>query len=891
MHLPFDPIIVPEMGNERVSNFEATKVCRHASNAKDRLARESPCARPLGGKGTMGHLSADLIYACRTLRKAPLFAVVAIASIAFGVGTNSAVFTLLDQVVLRDLPVRNPGELVQVTAENTESYGGGMGDGTELSYAMFRDLRDGNKVFTGMSCRFQTPLHLSHGGQSERVNGELVSGNFFSLLGVTASVGRLFAPDDDRVVGGHPVAVLGYRFWRSQFNADPAVLGAKILINGHPYEIVGVSAPRFPGIDIGAPVQVYVPITMQPQVGPSWLKLEDRRFRWVQVYARLGSGMNAERARAGLQPLYHSLLEMEAKEGVFAGASSEARRSFLSGTLTVKSASRGHSGLRESLSDPLWILFAIAVGVLLIVSANVANLLIARGATREGELALRVAIGATRWQVVRLLLVESALLAAVGAVLGLFLARWGAALLLGFFVTPDNLIAVSADANGRVLLFTVGVAGLTVLAAGLFPAFRGARIDLARAMKGSGARSGGRTRLREGLVVAQVALSFLLLIGAGLFLRSLGNLLRVDPGFKVERVLSFSFDLERSGYGPERAKGFTKVLLDTLSTTPGVSASGYAFFGLLEGGAWGMGFTVEGYRPKPGDGAGALCNAVSPGFFRTLGVPLVTGREFTERDDREGPPPKGWPYSVAVVNEMFARRYFGGENPIGRHIGIGEDPGTLTPIEIVGLVKDTRYTAIREKQQPQVFFPYLQAKEIENVTAYIRTDADPEALMRVIRLRVASLDSSLPIYNVSTLEQRVEQSVVNERMIAALSAALSGMATSLSVIGLYGVIAFTVTRKTREIGIRMALGALASQIALRVLRDAGALVAGGLTVGLGAAWWLGRYVQSQLYGVAPADVPTMALAAAVLIAVAALAAALPARRAARIAPMVALREE
>ncbi len=840
----------------------------------------------------MPHLAADLRYALRSLRKAPLFTTVAVVSIAFGIGANTAVFTLVDQVVLRKMAIANPSEIVQLTAAGTETYGGSIGDGTELSYAMYRDLRDSNRVFSGMFCRMGTSLYVGYDKRNELATGELVSGNFFSLLGVRAAAGRVFTPSDDPVGGGRAVAVLGFDYWVSRFNADRSILGKGIIVNGHPYEVIGVAEQRFRGIDIGQPVQVYLPVTMQPKIGPSWLQIDGRRFRWVQVFARLKPGITAAQAQAGVLPLYRSILEREATDAAFASASADTKRRFLAGALTVVDASRGHSRLQASVQEPLLILMAVAGGVLLIVSANLANLLIARGASRHRELALRLAVGASRRQIIRLLLTESLLLAIAGAILGVLMASWGADMLLGFFITPENPIAVSADADARVLLFTVGLAILTALAAGIFPAFRSTRVDLAPALKGSGGGAvNEQPHLRKTLVVAQVALSFLLLIGAGLFLRSLDNLLAVDPGFTTSRVLSFSFDLERSGYEPARARAFARDFLDTLRTLPGASSAGYAFFGLLEGGGWGMGFTVEGYQPAAGEGAGSACNGISPGFFKAMGVPLVAGREFDARDDRIEPPPDGWPYRVAIVNQTFVDRYFKGRNPLGRHIGIGDDPGTPMPIEIVGVVKDIRYAAIREEKGPQVFFPYIQANEIAFVTAYVRTEGDADAMMGTIRRRLSSLDPGLAIYNVATLEDRVERSVVNERLIASLSSALSAMATVLSVIGLYGVMAYTVTRRTREIGIRMALGALASQIAYRVLREAGMLVGVGLLLGFGAAYWLGRYVQGQLYGVTPADGWTIFLAGAALATVAAFAAMVPARRASRIAPMMALRDE
>jgi putative ABC transport system permease protein len=836
----------------------------------------------------------DFRYAARSLRRAPLFAGVAIASVALGIGATSAIFTLLDQVVLRALPVTAPQELVQVRmAEGSETYGPGMGDGTEISYAMFRDVRDNNEVFSGMFCRFPWDLQVSYGEGNDRVTGELVSGGFFQVLGVPAELGRTFTSEDDRLEGGHPVAMLGYGYWQSRFGADPSAIGRTLIVNGQPLTIVGVSRRGFAGLDIGRPVQVWLPMAMQPQMGPSWLHLSDRRVRFVQAYGRLRPSMTAVRAQAGLQPYFRSLLELEVAAPEFAAASQETRRLFLQSRVALTPAARGHSGLKDSLTAPLWILMAVAGGVLLIACLNVANLLLARGASRSRELALRLALGAGRRRVVRLLLVESLLLAAGGAALGLVLAQWGAALLLSFFAAPDGAPAIIAAPDARVLAFTVLAAALAAIAAGLAPAFQASGVRLAPALKAAGGTVvREQPRLRKALVVAQVGLSFLLLAGAGLFLRSLDNLLKVDPGFQTTHVLSFSVDLERSGYKADAARQFARTLQDRLATTPGVTSLGYALFGVIEGGGWGMGFTVEGHQPPPGKSIGAYCNAVSPGFFTTLGIPIMAGRGIADRDDRALP--DGWPYHEAVVNEAFVQRYLGGASPVGLHLGIGEDPGTKTPIEIVGVARNTKYIDIREKPTPQVYFPYVEAGQIENLTVYVRTVSDPAAMTDVVRRQVAALDSSMPIYNVRTLDERVEASVVNERLIATLSAMFSGLATLLAVVGLYGVMAYTVARRTREIGIRMALGAVGGDVARRVLGEAGRLVLAGLALGLAGAWGIARLVQSvetPLYGVQPLDAVTLGVASIGLVAVSALAAFIPARRAAGVSPMSALRDE
>jgi predicted permease len=841
----------------------------------------------------MTRLLSDLRYALRGLRNSPLFTAVAVMSMSFGIAANTAVFTLVDQVIVRRLPVVRPEALVQVSAPETGTYGGGFGP-TELSYAMFKDIRDGNQVFDGIACRMMTTMRVGYGGATEQVNGELVSGSFFPMLGVRPIIGRLFSREDDRTVSGAPYAVLASAYWRARFASDPGVLGKTVSINNYPFQIIGVVDARFTGLDLGYPPQVYVPVTMQPQVGPSFLKIDERRFRWVQVYARLKGGVSRERAGAGLQPLYHAILQREVMDPAFTAASANTRKQFLASRLRVTDASRGHSGLRQSVTEPLLILTAIAFGVLLIVCANVANLLIARGAARQRELALRLAVGAGRLQIVRLLLVESVVLAVAGAAGGLVLASWGASVLLGYFVTPDNPVAISASPDGRILLFTSAIAFATALVAGVVPALRSARIDVAPALKSAG---GGvvaeQPRLRKTLVVAQVALSFTLLVGAGLFVRTVNRLLEVDLGFRTERMLSFGFNLGSSGYDGPRSHLFVRELQQRLGRVQAVHGVAYTFMPLLGNGKgnWDMGFTVEGYQPRSGDGAASMVNAVSPGYFEVMGIPLVAGRGFTDRDDQSTALTQAWRYSVAVVNETFAKQYFGGANPIGRHIGVGTDPGTPMPVEVVGLVKDAHTQSVRETQLPQVYFPYLQAGAIEDVWTFVRTTGDPAQMMPQIRREMAGMDRQLAIYGVTTLDDLVQRSVTNERLIATLSAALSTMATLLSVVGLYGVMAYMVTRRNREIGIRMALGARGREIAAGVLREAAMLVGLGLACGSLTAWALGRYVKSQLYGVTPADPIAILIAAAALLTVATVASLVPAGRASRVSPMAALRED
>jgi predicted permease len=840
----------------------------------------------------MPRFLSDLQLATRSLWRAPLFSLVAVVSIALGIGANTAVFTLLDQVALRKLPIRDPGAIVQIHTDGEENYGGTLGNGTELSWPMYRDFRDKAPGFDGVIGRVFTQMHVGQHGVSERTDGELISGNYFEVLGVEPAIGRLLTPADDDTISGHPLAVLGYDYWRRRFAGRADILGQAIEINGHPFTVIGVAARGFYGLELGTPADVFVPITMQPQIGPAWLKIDDRRFGWVQVYARRKPGVTLEQAQAGLQPLFSAIRQAETQETGFERASAETRAQFLKSRIHVVDGSHGQAELRRKMNQALAILMVVAAGVLLIACANVANLLIARGAAREREMALRRALGASGLRLAWLLVAEAAVLATVGSVLGLVVATWGAGVLVDVFNTSDSVALVGASPDWRIVAFTAAIAAATALLSGLAPAVRAVRGGVAPALKAAG---GGvvreQPRLRKTLVVAQVALSFLMIVTAALFVRSLDNLLEIHPGFSTARVTSFTVDLERSGYKDERSRVFGQQLLERLRAMPGVEAAGFASMGILEGGGWGMGFTVEGFTPKPGDSAGSMVNAVSPGYLEALQARIVRGRGFTEQDARL--PAKGdeWPYRTAVVNETFVKKYFGTRDPIGRHVGIGGDPGTATPITIVGVVADSKYQRIREDVRPQILLPAFENRGLNDVTVYVRSRQPTASVVASVRGVVRALDPGMPVFNVATLDERVARSLRNERLMAGLSAAFATLATLLGIVGLYGVMAYTVTRRSREIGIRMALGARASLVAGQVVREAGLLIMAGLVLAAPAAWWLKRYIAAELYGITPGDPRTIALAAIGLAAIGLLAAAIPARRAARIDPMRALRDE
>jgi predicted permease len=838
----------------------------------------------------------EVRLALRGWRRAPIFTVIAILSIALGIGATTAIFTLVDQVLLRSLPVHNPHELVQVTSRAV--YGENWGDGSEISFPMYEDLRDNNQVFSGMLARFGFNLHIGYGGQTERVTGELVSGTYFPVLGVGAALGRTLLPEDDVRPGGHPVAVLSHGFWVSRFASDPDVVGRGVIINGHPYTIVGVARPGFEGVEVGRPTQVFVPIRMKGQITPGWNGLDQRRFNWVRVFARLQPHVTAEQAQAAVQPFYRSRLDMEVLEPAFANAAPAVKERFLTNTLTLLPSAQGRSNLRRNLTRPLWVLMAIAAGVLIIACANVANLLLARGAGRQREMAIRLALGASRGRLVRQLLIESVLLAAAGGLAGLAIAAAGAPLVLGFFVAGDLPQPVSTAPDVRILAFTFGVSLLTGILFGMAPALQSTRPDVTPALKAQAGSvlGGGQARLRKGLVASQVAVSLLLLIGAGLFIRTLNNLLTVDIGMAANQLMSFSVDPSLNGYAPERTRQFAQTVLERLNRTPGVMSAAIGTRRLLEGNRWAMNVTIAGYTPQGDEEIDVLSNAVSPGYFTTMGIALLAGRDFNARDLRTAPPPvvaRGgrMDFRVAIANEKFVKRYFGTSNPIGRRIGFGSDPGTPTPIEIVGVVKDAKYTDVRDETQEQLFFPYFEQGHPSGFTAYVRSTRDAATMFGVLRETMRELDPNLPMHSPRTLDTQVAYSLSRERMVATMSTVFGMLATLLAVIGLYGVMAYTVSRRTREIGIRMALGARVANIGWLVIREALTIAAIGITIGLPAAWFLSRYVTSQLFGVQPTDPLTIAGAVLLLSAVATIAGLIPSIRATRVSPTTALRYE
>ncbi len=834
----------------------------------------------------MTNLWPDLRFSLRAMRRSPLFASVAILSLALGIGANTAIFTLMDQLMLRKLPIKDPDQLVMLYQRGAHN-GNNMGIRMH-SYPIYEDFQRRAAPFSEVLCRRLASASVSVENQTERVEIELVSGNFFTMLGVKSAAGRVFnSQDDDRVVLGHPSVVLSYDYWDTRFGRDPKAVGKKILVNNYPMTIVGVSAPAFAGIDPAVSPQIRVPILMEPAMIPqwSWMQPYDRRTRWVQVFARLKPGYTVESARAPLQGLFHQIREYEATLPAAKNWTADARDQFMRGTVHIEKAATGYSSLRNSFSTALIVLMCMVGLVLLIACANVANLLIARAFARQKEIAVRLSIGASRGQLIRQLLVESLVLSLAGGIAGVLLAIAMTRGLLALVPSDGNPLLIQAQPDLRVLSFTLALTFVTGLIFGLVPALRASRPDLWTTLKdavGSIAGSGGSLFLRKGLVTAQVALSFLLLFGAGLFVRSLHNLQAVDTGFRdLDNLVTFQVSPALNGYDAPRTVRFYEDLLENIRAIPGVRSAGLASVALLHGDEWDSTTSVEGHTAKDGEDMQAFMNSISPGYFATMGIAIKDGRDFDRRDIKDNS-------RVAIVNENFARHFFGGKSAVGRHLGRGGGPRTKLDTEIVGVVGDSLYEGPREGVRRQVFVPNWGNG---GVAFYVRAGSGSTSAYAAVRNEVKKLDAAMPVYELKTLGGQLDETLLTERLVALLSAGFGLLATLLAAMGLYGVMAFVVARRTKELGVRMALGARPASVIWLVMKDVLVLLALGLAVGIPSAIALGRFVAAQLYGIKVNDPWIAGASIAMLIAVATLAGFVPAQRASRIDPILALRYE
>ena len=827
----------------------------------------------------------DLRFAVRGLVRSPLFSIVAILSLALGIGANTAIFTLIDQILLRKLPVKSPDELVMLYQQGAHN---GSNVGMRMhSYPIYQEYQKRAEPLAEVICRRLVEASVSIDNQTERLEAEMVSGNFFSMLGVPAAIGRVFnSAEDDQVYQGHPVVVLGYDYWVRRFSRDPGVVGKKILVNSYPMTIVGVSAAGFGGIDPARSPQIRVPIQMKPVMIPewAWLYMDDPRSRWVQVFARLKPGWTVKSAQAPLQTLF---TQIRAHEMTLPGAkdwSAYSREQFMKGRLLVEGAAVGYSGLRNDFSTPLLVLMCMVGLVLLIACANVANLLIARGFMRQKEIAVRLSLGASRGHLVRQLLVESLVLSVAGGVLGIALAVVLTRGLLAFAPSNGQPLMIEAWPDARILAFTLVLTFTTGVIFGLLPALRASRPDPWMTLKdtvGAIAGSGGSLFLRKGLVAAQVALSFLLLFGAGLFVRSLQNLKATDTGVALDNLVTFQLSPALSGYENARALNFYEQLLGKLRAAPGVKSAALAGVSILSGNEWDSSMGVEGHKAPDGEDMQAFMNSLSPGYFETMGIPLLEGRDFNHMDASQTT-------RYAIVNRRFAEHFFKGKSALGKHVGFGTGPKSKLDIEIIGVVADALYEGPREGVRRQVFIPHWGRN---SATFYVRTAAASSTAYGVIRNEVRTLDASLPVYEMKTLEAQLDETLLTDHLIALLAAGFGLLATVLASIGLYGVMAFVVARRKKELGIRLALGAEPSGVIWMVMREVLLLLSIGLAIGIPAAMALGRFVSAQLYGIEARD-PWIAGATMLLLALVSAAAGLiPATRASRIDPILALRYE
>jgi predicted permease len=840
----------------------------------------------------MSSLSQDIRYALRTLTRTPGFSLIVVLTLGLGIGANTAIFSLMDQVLLRRLPVKEPGSLVQLDGPGPFS-GRTMNERT-FSYPMYVDLRDRNDVFDGLVGRFGSAATLTARGQAERVEVELVSGNTFEVLGVSPVLGRSLTPDDDRTPGAHPVVMLSFDYWLRRHGGSSSVLSQSVTINSTPMTIVGVAPRGFAGIAATQSPDLFIPLMMKGQITPTWNDLDSRRSRWVNVVGRLKPGLTVDAAKARIDVVYQQINEFELKEvPAFASGSQTFKDRFRAKKLALHPAGHGLSDVRQGVRTPLFVLMAMVGLVLLIACANVANLLLSRATARQKEIAVRLALGAGRSRLIRQTLTESLLLAAAGGIVGLVFSIWVGDLLLSVMPFESFTRSLSTTPDLRVGAFTAVLALATAVIFGLIPALQASKPSLNRTLRDeAGSLSGGthHARFRKGLVVAQVALSMLLVAGAGLFARSLYNLKTLETGFTASNLMTFHVDPALNGYDQDRIKGFYDRLLEDIRRIPGVHSASIAQVAALTGSASSRTVQVQGYEPKPDENMNPWTNEIAPDYFKTMSMPLMMGREFDERDVAGAP-------LVAIVNESFANYFWPNQSALGRRFGFRtfNNPGA---IEIVGIVKDSLYADMRqgttgENETPRfAYTPFQQSTELNEMTVYVRTaGTGAAAIPEQLRQAVRRADPALPVFEMQSMEQTVDEALFNERMLALLSGSFGLLATVLAAIGLYGVMSYTVSRRTREIGIRIALGAERVTVVWLVLREVAFLTIVGIGLGVPSALGLSRLVRSQLFGIEPTDPLTITIAAAALALVGLLAGYIPARRAAGVQPVLALKYE
>lgn len=852
----------------------------------------------------LSNLLQDIRYGFRQLRKSPGFALTAVITLALSIGANTAIYTVFDQVLMRGLPVRDPKQLVVLEFKGsdtgaTNNHGGPSG--AYFSYPMYKDLRDHNSVFNGLIASDVTQVGLQWHNQPELVNTELVSGNYFDVLGVQPAAGRLFVQSDDVVPNGNPLVVLSYGYWQRRFGLDPKIVNDTILINGHPFTVIGVAAPGFQSVQVGFSPAIYTPMMMKEQVTPSWNALDERRYKWLNIIGRLKPDLSASKAEAELDPLWHSIRAQELQQ--INNKSDKFRETFgPKSHLFLREGARGFS-LLEQYRVPMLIVMAMVLLVAVMACANVATLLLVRAASRMREMSVRYAMGARRRRIVQQLLSEGLLLGLAGAVLGVMMASPAAALLIRkAFGDSNGNVPFSSAPDWRVLAFNFSLALIVSLVFSIAPAIQFWRPNLTPALKQQTVTAaGGPLRFRRVSVAVQVGLSLVLLVGAGLFVRTLSNLKSVQVGFTTEHLLTFGIDPQLAGYQENQTAELHRRLTSALAQLPGVRAVGNTDDPELADNGESSNISILGYKNNEDEHLNVELPHVSAGYFAAMQMPMVLGRDFTDADANGAA-------KVAVVNEAMAKRFFGSpDKAIGQMIGLGSGDDTKFDIQIVGVVRNAKHRGVREEIKETVFIPWQQGttwvrdpktnKQVQVprqpgfLTYYVRTWQSPAAAMQEIRRTVKEVDSKLVLDTFRTMDAQIDDNINTERMIALLASAFGVLAATLAAVGLYGVLAYSTAQRTREIGVRMALGASRTSVVRMVLREVLWLAGIGIVAAVPVSLGLTRFMRSQLFGVAHYDPLTVLAVIGLVTLVAVAAAMLPARRAAGVDPMKALRYE
>lgn len=840
----------------------------------------------------MNRILQDARYALRQLRKTPGFALTVIVTLALGIGANAAVFTLFDQALLRMLPVSHPEQLVRfhwkgAFSGSMSSFGGDSQN--YFSYPMYKDMRDRNQVFSGMIASDRANVGVNWQNQAESEDAEVVSGNYFDVLGLTPAAGRLLTDRDDSVKNGNPVAVLSYNYWKTRFAGAADVVGQTVGINGHPFTIVGVAPRHFDSAIGGFRPGVFVPISMEAVAIPWRTQLDDlnnHQAVWLTVVARRKPGVSITQAEASMGSLWHSLRAAELP--LFKNTSALFARRFVDETsIKVIDDSKGFAPAREELKKPLSILLGMAVLLVVLCAINVATLLLLRAAARAREMSMRYALGARRSRIITQLLVEGGVLGVAGAAAGLALAPPVALALVRLITSADpGSEPYSASVDLRVLGFTLAVSVLATLVFSVAPVFHFLKPDLANALRqNAGTASRSSQRFRKLAVGVQIALSVLLLGGAGLFVRTLDNLRKADVGFQTERLTTFTVDPSTSGYGEDRTPRIVQDVLAALGRIPGVTGAGATTDPELTGSTNTSNFSIQGYKAGEEEDMNFESPDITPSYFATLRQPLLAGREFTEAD-------ANGQQKVAVVNLALVKRFYGApQNALGKQIAAGGGKDAKYDITIVGVVGDSRHTDPRTKLGPAVYRPYLQMKHPTGVAAYVRSTMAPALVMPAIRQVVRQQDPTLVVDGLRSMDDQLDRTISDEHALALLAAGFSLLAILMAAVGLYGVLAYSTEQRTREIGVRLALGAPRSSVVVLVLREMAWIAAGATLIALPVTVALARLFRSQLYGVETFDPLTLIGSVGFTAVMVLVAAALPARRAAAVEPMRALRTE